>query len=47
MTFKELQLAVDRALVHQEFLRGEVYKLCKRRHTMVLPFSAINKLQGV
>ncbi|EJK58873.1 hypothetical protein THAOC_20968, partial [Thalassiosira oceanica] len=48
----ELQAAVDRgahpsAIDHQEFLWEEAYEMCQRRHTMVLPFSAVKHLEGV
>ena len=48
----DLQAAVDRgphpsAVEHQEFLWEESLEMCKRRHTMVLPFSAVKHLRGV
>ena len=48
----DLQAAVDRgphpsAVDHQEFLWEESLEMCKRRHTMVLPFSAVKHLRGV
>ena len=48
----DLQEAVDRgphpsAVDHQEFLWEESLEMCKRRHTMVLPFSAVKHLRGV
>ena len=47
-----LQAAVDRgphqsATKEAEFLFKEVYEMCKRRHTMVLPFSVVKRLHGV
>ena len=35
------------AVEHQEFLWEEFLEMCKRRHTMVLPFSAVKHLWGV
>ena len=49
---EDLQAAVDRgphqsAEAHREFLWEESLEMCKRRHTMVLPFSAVKHLRGV
>ena len=51
-TPEELQAAVDRGLhpsvtKEAEFLFKEVYKMCKRRHAMVIPFSVVKCLRGV
>jgi len=51
-TPEELQAAVDRgahpsAMEYKEFLWEEAFEMCQRRHTMVLPFSAVKNLQGV
>ncbi|EJK64484.1 hypothetical protein THAOC_14776, partial [Thalassiosira oceanica] len=51
-TPEELQAAVDRgphpsAKAHAEFLAQEAFEMCQRRHTMVLPFSAVKNLPGV
>ena len=51
-TPEELQSAVDRgahpsAMEYKEFLWEEAFEMCQRRHTMVLPFSAVKNLQGV
>ena len=48
----DLQTAVNRephplAVAHQEFLWEESLEMCKRRHTMVLPFSAVKHLRGI
>ena len=48
----DLQTAVNQephplAVAHQEFLWEESLEMCKRRHTMVLPFSAVKHLRGV
>lgn len=48
----ELQHAVDRgphpsAIAYQDFLWGEAFEMCQRRHTMILPFSAVKHITGV
>ena len=50
--FTELQVAADKAphlsvTAHKEFLWKKAYKMCQRRHTMVLPLSAINHISGI
>ena len=50
-TPEELQAAADKgphpsALAHKEFLWGEAFEMCQRRHTMVLPLSAATKIKG-
>ena len=49
---EELQAAVDRgphpsAVAKAEFLQKESLEMCARRHTMVLPFSAVKHINGV
>ena len=51
-TQEELQAMVDwgshlLATKETEFLFEEVYKMCKRRHAMVLPFSVVKRLRRV
>lgn len=48
----ELQAAVDRgphpsATAYSDFLWGEAYEMCQRRHAMILPFSAVKNITGV
>jgi len=48
----EVQVAADKgphpsAIAHREFLWGEAYEMCQRRHTMVLPLSAVQDISGV
>ena len=48
----ELQAAVDRgphpsATAYADFLWGEAYEMCQRRHAMILPFSAVKNITGV
>lgn len=52
LTPKDLQAAVDQGLhpsasKEVEFLFEEVYKMCKQRHAMVLPFLVVKRLHGV
>jgi len=49
---EELQAAVDRgphpsAVAKAEFLQKESLEMCERRHTMILPFSAVKHISGV
>ena len=51
-TDKELQLVIKQdlhqsAIAHQDFLWGEAYEMCQRRHTMVLPVSALKGITGI
>ena len=51
-TPSEVQAAAERgphpsAIAHREFLWEEAYEMCQRRHTMVLPLSAVKDLDGV